>query len=311
MRYDMRVATFNILHGRTPGHGVDVTTFADCIRSLDVDLLALQEVDVDQPRSARADLTAVAADAMGAVSQRFAATISGTPGAVWAAATGAEQPGASAYGVALLSRYPVRDWHVVYLPRLPLVTGEEPRVALAGRFDTPLGTLTVASTHLSFVPGWNRYQLRRLLRDLAAFPGPRMLLGDLNMPRAAAQRWSRLRSMACAPTFPAHRPTRQLDHVLTDHPGLQVRRCSTPELAISDHRPLVVDVDVAAGARWHAPKARLVRERENQDDQRDGNDGERGQRDQHAAAAASGDERQHHGQPGDGRHAVLNEGESD
>ena len=61
----MRVGTFNILHGRRPGGEVDVDAFADCIRALDVDLLALQEVDVDQPRSGRADLTAVAADAMG------------------------------------------------------------------------------------------------------------------------------------------------------------------------------------------------------------------------------------------------------
>ena len=80
-----------------------------------------------------------------------------------------------------------------------------------------MGTFTVASTHLSFVPGWNRYQLRRLSRDLSAFPGPRMLLGDLNLTAAAARRWSGLRSLVSACTFPAHQPARQLDHLLTDH----------------------------------------------------------------------------------------------
>jgi hypothetical protein len=49
--------------------------------------LALQEVDRDQPRSHLADLTVVAAEAMGAVTHRFAAALSGTPGATWIAAS--------------------------------------------------------------------------------------------------------------------------------------------------------------------------------------------------------------------------------
>ena len=63
----MRMATFNILHGRSIDDGkVDVDRLADCVRRLDADVLALHEVDCDQPRSAMADLTAVAAEAMGA-----------------------------------------------------------------------------------------------------------------------------------------------------------------------------------------------------------------------------------------------------
>ena len=103
-RIPMRMATFNILHGSTAHDAeVDLDQLADCVRQLDADVLALQEVDYDQPRSAMADLTAVAAEAMGAVSHRFVAAISGTPGATWMAATGDEQPGAAAYGIALLS----------------------------------------------------------------------------------------------------------------------------------------------------------------------------------------------------------------
>ena len=137
-------------------------------------MLALQEVDLDQPRSGMADLTAVAAEAMGAVSHRFVAAISGTPGATWMAATGREQPGTAAYGIALLSRFPADSWQVVRLPRIPakfpmylpgpnrvMMVDEEPRAAMVARLDTPLGPLTVANTHLSFVPGWNRVQLRQ------------------------------------------------------------------------------------------------------------------------------------------------------
>ena len=45
---------------------VDVDRLAAAVASLDADVLALQEVDRDQPRSHLADLTAVAAEAMGA-----------------------------------------------------------------------------------------------------------------------------------------------------------------------------------------------------------------------------------------------------
>ena len=252
----MRVATFNILHGRTPADGVvDLDRLREAVRRIDADVLALQEVDIDQPRSGQADLTAVAAEAMGAVAHRFVAALSGTPGATWIAATGHEQPGTAAYGIALLSRYPVRNWQVLRLPRIPVrfpmylpeprkvvIVKEEPRAVVVGQVDSPLGPITVANTHLSFVPGWNRVQLVRLRRDLAAFPGPRLLLGDLNATPPAPVARTGYRSLWDAPTFPDTEPTRQLDHVLTDGPQLQGKDGATPEVPISDHRPLVVDL---------------------------------------------------------------------
>jgi endonuclease/exonuclease/phosphatase family metal-dependent hydrolase len=251
----MRMATFNILHGRSIHDGaVHQDRLVDAIGQLDPDVLALQEVDLDQPRSGMADLTAVAAEAMGAVSHRFVAAISGTPGATWMAATGREQPGTAAYGIALLSRYPADSWQVLRLPRIPTrfpmylpgpnrvqIVDEEPRAAMLAWLDTPLGPMTVATTHLSFVPGWNRRQLRRLVRDLRGFPGPRVLMGDLNMSPPAVRRWSGLRPLAEALTFPADEPHRQLDHILTDA-DLHVDRCCAPTLPISDHRALVVDI---------------------------------------------------------------------
>jgi endonuclease/exonuclease/phosphatase family metal-dependent hydrolase len=252
----MRMATFNILHGRSVHDGsVEMDRLVDSIKQLDADVLALQEVDLDQPRSGKADLTAVAAEAMGAVSHRFVAAISGTPGATWMAATGREQPGTAAYGIAVLSRYPAESWQVVRLPRIPMrfpmylpgprrvqIVHEEPRSALLARLDTPLGPMTVANTHLSFVPGWNRMQLRSLIRDMRGFPGPRMLMGDLNMTPPTPRRWTRMRSLGEAATFPADEPVNQLDHVLTDDRSLRVERCVAPRLTISDHRALVVDI---------------------------------------------------------------------
>ncbi|WP_369131912.1 endonuclease/exonuclease/phosphatase family protein [Modestobacter sp. I12A-02662] len=252
----MRLATFNILHGRSPADDrVDVDRFATAVKDLDADVLALQEVDRDQPRSHLADLTAVAADAMGAADSHFAAAIAGTPGATWTAATGAEQPGTATYGIALLSRYPVRSWQVVRLPAIPftfpmwlpgprkvIVVDEEPRAALVGVVETPRGDLTVVNTHLSFVPGWNRVQLRRLRRDLATFPGPLVLMGDLNMTPPTPARVTGWRPLAGGLTFPVDVPDRQLDHVLLRGELGRVTGTWAASLPLSDHRALVVDV---------------------------------------------------------------------
>jgi endonuclease/exonuclease/phosphatase family metal-dependent hydrolase len=252
----MRLATFNILHGRTTTDGViDLARLRASVQAINPDVLALQEVDLDQERSGMADLTAVAAEAMGAVSHRFVAAISGTPGATWMAATGDLAPGSAAYGIAILSRYPVSTWQVLRLPNIPLrfplylpgthrvhLIKEEPRAAMVACIDTPRGPLTVANTHLTFVPGWNRWQLRRLMRDLHGFPGPHVLMGDLNMTATAAARHSHLRPLATAMTFPATGPRRQLDHILTDDATLSCTHSSAPSMAISDHRPLVVDI---------------------------------------------------------------------
>jgi endonuclease/exonuclease/phosphatase family metal-dependent hydrolase len=251
----MRVATFNILNGRSPEDGrVDLDRFAAAIRDLDPDVLALQEVDRAQDRSGHADLTAVAAEAMGATEHRFVAAMTGSPGATWVAATGEEQPDAATYGVALLSRHPVTAWQVVKLPvlraptpmrfhgdRLPTLVRDEPRVAVAAAVAAPGGTVTAACTHLSFVPWWNGRQLRYLVRSLGSADRPLVLMGDLNMQVRRAVSLTGMTPAAPHPTFPAEEPREQLDHILVDGP-LTAVGSDAPHLPLSDHRALVADL---------------------------------------------------------------------
>ncbi len=251
----MRVATFNILNGRSPvDDRVDVDRFAAAVKALDADVLALQEVDRNQPRSAHADLTAVAAEAMGAVEHRFVAALSGSPGSAWIAATGDEQPDAAAYGIAFLTRYPVTAWEVIRLPPVPtrfpmkfrhtpwpVWVRDEPRVAVVASVATPRGEVAFVNTHLSFIRWWNGRQLRRLVAGLEHVRRPLVLMGDLNMGPGRATAVTGLHPLAEHRTFPAQAPVEQLDHLLVDG-SLRARSSDAPRLEMSDHRPLVADL---------------------------------------------------------------------
>lgn len=255
----MRLATFNILHGRTVGDGViDADRLHSAVKALDPDVLALQEVDRHQARSGSTDQTAVAADAMGAVWARFVPAINGTPGRAYTPADPARPSAGPAYGIAMLSRLPVSDWREFRLPALPLrspirttdgrwiLTKDEPRVAASVVVEGSTGPLTVTTTHLSFVPGWNAIQLRRLLAQLTGMPEPQVLLGDLNMPNELPRSLATWRRLIDAPTYPANHPTLQLDHVLARGLVGHAYEAEVVELALSDHRAVVVDLLASA-----------------------------------------------------------------
>ena len=251
----MRVATFNILHGRAPtDERVDPSALAEAVRQLDADVLALQEVDQNQHRSGFSDLTSVAAEAMGAPYHRFVAAMAGGPGSTWVAATGEEQPDDAAYGIALLSRYPVTGWQVVRLEALPVkvpmrftdrrrpyLVRDEARVAVIARIESPVGQLTVVGTHLSFIPWWNLRQLHRLVRATRSLHGPVVLMGDLNMDSRRAAMVTGLQPAATHATFPAGDPQEQIDHILW-RGALTAERSAAVHLPISDHRALWVEV---------------------------------------------------------------------
>lgn len=257
----MRLATFNLLHGRSIDDGQVVPErLVAAVRKLDADVVALQEVDRGQPRSAGRDLTAEVAAAAGAhpTGTRFAAALHGTPGGEWSAAA---DPFAvvdgPAYGVGLVSRLPVRAWHVLSLAAAPvrspvivpgagrqvLLLADEPRVGLAAVVERADGRLlTVAATHLSFVPGWNLVQLARLTRWLRRLPQPVVLLGDLNLPAPLPRLLPSWSSLARHATFPAPQPRVQLDHVLARGNVGALLASDAHQLAVSDHRALSVDL---------------------------------------------------------------------
>ncbi|MFI9484976.1 endonuclease/exonuclease/phosphatase family protein [Promicromonospora sp. NPDC052451] len=277
----VRVATFNVQHGLGPDGRVDNHRLADAVAALDADVVALQEVDRRQARSGGVDQARLCATTAGAVDHRFLPALTGPfryPG-VRRRARAAEPPETPGYGVALLSRFPVRHWRVLLLPpATPWVWGrvqlgaDEPRVALAAQVDAPSGPLTVVCTHLSvyrfptvtwagglarraagYRPGspGERHadrQLARLRQWLTALSRPLVVLGDFNLRAPAPADLTGWRSLATADTFPRHDPRFQIDHILLDEaPGeSRVRPVAgrAVDTGVSDHRALVADLDV-------------------------------------------------------------------
>ncbi|MEU1617131.1 endonuclease/exonuclease/phosphatase family protein [Streptomyces sp. NPDC005722] len=278
----MRFATFNVLHGRPitdgrpvpfPGGTAAGEPLARAVASLDADVLALQELDRFQERSGGLDQAAVAAAASGARDWRYASAVHGrsVPGTGWVpdpAEPGlhvygprdaAQGDGPPSHGIALVTRLPVREWRArrlspspVGLPlRVPGVAGlrmmsDQPRCALAAVLEGARGPFTVVAVHLSFVPGWNVGQLVAVRRWISGLPRPHLLLGDLNLvgpvpPLVLGGAW---RTLARRRTYPSHRPVVQFDHVLAAGVGrAAVRSARAPAVPVSDHRPLVVDLE--------------------------------------------------------------------
>ena len=113
------------------------------------------------------------------------------------------------------------------------------------------------------MPGWNVAQLRALARWARAFPGPRLLVGDLNLPgaRAAAGRPAGHSSRAAA-TYPSWRPRVQFDHVLADGRRVGDATCRScgwrerPLRARRRPRSLVGDHQLLAAAGSSSARAR-------------------------------------------------------
>lgn len=224
----MRIATFNIEHGRgADGGPPDLDELIETCIGFDADVLALQEVDRNAARSSSVDQAKEIAQAMGA-SYTFGTT---------------QRVSGGEYGNALIVRGGLTDVQVIPLPRR---LRDEPRVVITASVRVDGHEIGVAATHLSVDRALAGEQLIEVIDVLALRPPPRLLLGDLNMPIdevlpiTTAERYQLVRT---APTFPNLAPHSQIDHIaLCGLVGGDVEVLSTP---ISDHRAVIVEVEVA------------------------------------------------------------------
>lgn len=227
----LRVLTYNIHHGEGTDGKLDLERIAAIIRDARPDLVALQEVDQNLPRTGKVDQSAELARLTG----------------MQVAFGGNYQFDGGDYGNAVLSRRPIssRKNH-----RLPMPTPGEPRGVLEVEVELNGGeSLVLLATHLDHRPldrsrresaeainrlvADNRRQLALLAGDMNAVPESEVLkiLGSF---------WHASDSKPLL-TSPAASPRRQIDYVLVRPASrwnvVDIKVLDEP--TASDHRPLL------------------------------------------------------------------------
>ena len=270
----MRIISWNLLHGQVipPTSEQDwrqslitaAKTVADNYRP---DFIGIQEVDYLQPRSSEINQTKLIAESMGLKYWAYLPTIFGTPGEKWekvkdlknALITQDSAPVKNmSYGIGIATNQVIKKLHVKKLGRsiigLPLLipkdnggvrfiyVKDEPRVALTAELENGL---TITTTHLSFAPVVNVYQLNRLCYSLNKLPGAQVLTGDLNMVANLPSKLSSFRSLAKQMTYPSWKVKIQFDYIMVPKSSFKsflVMPISAVKTNISDHTPIGLEL---------------------------------------------------------------------
>jgi endonuclease/exonuclease/phosphatase family metal-dependent hydrolase len=222
----LRVATFNPRHGAGRFGFVSHRKLVDSCRTLDADILALQEVDRHVVRSWFRDQPALIANRLAL--RHVTAPAKHTPVGGWQCN-------------ALCARGQITDVEVVELPR---ATGSERRVALLARVVLAGGSVSVACTHLQHRRSNGPEQLAFVLDAIAARPLPRLVMGDFNLGPTIVEPLLAARAFVPAPTgptAPARAPARRIDWIAADA-GLRVVTSRLHQPLVGDHLPVGADL---------------------------------------------------------------------
>jgi endonuclease/exonuclease/phosphatase family metal-dependent hydrolase len=235
----LRIVSYNICHGAGMDGRVDLERTAAVLQRLDPDLVALQEVDEKCSRSHGVDQAATLGRLLG-MDHRFAASM---------------DLGRGRYGVAVLSRLPIKGSRRLRLPK-----GDEPRCCLEVEVVLP-GTdelLSFVCVHHDSKHDTMRVrQMEALLTALGDTARPAIIAGDFNdtpdsdsLTLLAAAGWTVLDKEGDANvrgTFRADAPTKEIDHIVVRGlPPFELEHRAIREKAASDHRPIVAMFAFAA-----------------------------------------------------------------
>jgi endonuclease/exonuclease/phosphatase family metal-dependent hydrolase len=234
VRTTLRVVTYNIHHGEGTDGRLDLSRLAEVMRSVQPDLVALQEVDQGTERTSEVN-EPVELERLMDMHGVFGKAMDYMGGG---------------YGVAVLSRWPLLATHSYSLPH---VDGREPRVALTVELEA--GTrgpfLQFTCTHLDQARDpENRLAQAKYLNDLLVRDDgrPTLLAGDMNarpdteVMGLLNERWLNPPTVDPSPIAPSGRPRLRIDYVLIRPAGSWrvIESRLIDDTVASDHRPLLV-----------------------------------------------------------------------
>ena len=275
----MRVISWNLLHGQKipPTSSQDwqaeiVSAAKKVADELQPNFIALQEVDYFQSRSDLTNQTKLVAQSMQLKYWAYLPTLIGTPGEKWRSVkdlknsiiteSSLDKNPKASYGIALATNWPIKKLYVKKLGRsivgMPLLipkdngkgvrfiyVKDEPRVALIAELENGY---TIATTHLSFVPGVNVFQLNKLTSYLKKLPGLALLTGDLNLPANLPSKLSGFKSLISQATYPSWKPKIQFDYIMLRKSELKsissIKPIKPSATGISDHTPIGVEIQI-------------------------------------------------------------------
>jgi endonuclease/exonuclease/phosphatase family metal-dependent hydrolase len=126
-----------------------------------------------------------------------------------------------------------------------IYVADEPRVALAATLDCGW---TVINTHLSFVPGVNYWQLRKIkhwAKKLSEqYKTQVLIIGDMNLPKGLPAVGSSWNSLVTQNSYPSWGAKIQFDYILSNtlQPD-QFEVLPAVVTGMSDHLPISVRIN--------------------------------------------------------------------
>ena len=224
MKKRIRIGTYNIFHAGLVKD--DVGAIGRALSDMELDIAGLQEVDVCTDRMNGMDTLKMIAEAGGYPYYAFAKAIDLAGGA---------------YGTAVLSRYPIKSFKTVALPRV----GEaEDRAYGHAVIDLDGTKIDFINTHTSYESVEARAPQLVTLAKACECLKCLIMTGDFNTEDMDELSVFENLTTVNPRKYASYSPGKKaIDHIFLS-PGMRACRVAMPTLALSDHYPIWADVEL-------------------------------------------------------------------